>query len=68
MQFFLEPSFLKKHYFIKLTGVTPGNFDLVIVNEKVDEAYKCLREFLLGDIEQLNTTLTGDKGGAGDQP
>jgi len=47
-------------------GETPGNFDLVIVNDKVDEAYAKLKNFLLPDIEQLQKCLAAGNG-SGDQ-
>jgi len=45
-------------------GETPGNFDIVIVNDKVDEAYAKLKTFLLPDIQELLKCLeTGDISG-----
>ncbi|PSN39189.1 Guanylate kinase [Blattella germanica] len=32
------------------TGQTPGNFDLVVVNNSLDKAYTCLREFVLKEL------------------
>ncbi|KAG8193859.1 hypothetical protein JTE90_011420 [Oedothorax gibbosus] len=34
-------------------GEIPGNFDLIIVNDDVEEAYRQLKEYLLPDIEEL---------------
>jgi guanylate kinase len=50
-------------------GETPGNFDLVIVNDDVETAYSTLRKFLYPDIKALQEYLIkcGAKGGAGDQ-
>lgn len=50
-------------------GETPGNFDLVIVNDDVETAYCTLRKFLYPDIKALQEYLIkcGAKGGAGDQ-
>jgi hypothetical protein len=33
-------------------GKTPGNFDLVVVNDSLDEAYNILREFLMRELEE----------------
>ncbi|KAF8773835.1 Guanylate kinase like protein [Argiope bruennichi] len=38
-------------------GETPGNFDLVLVNDDLEEAYKQLKEFLLHDIENLKRRM-----------
>ncbi|XP_021950770.1 guanylate kinase [Folsomia candida] len=48
-------------------GITPGNFDLVIVNDEVDKAYGKLREFILPDIQQLEKEKTQTEGGDGDK-
>ncbi|GFY49856.1 guanylate kinase [Trichonephila inaurata madagascariensis] len=34
-------------------GETPGNFDLIVVNDDLEEAYRQLKEFLISDIEAL---------------
>ncbi|XP_013792667.2 guanylate kinase-like, partial [Limulus polyphemus] len=34
-------------------GETPGNFDLILVNDNVKNTYKYLRDFLIKDIEEL---------------
>lgn len=52
------------HFYI---GITPGNFDLVIVNDEVDKAYGKLREFILPDIQQLEKEKTQTEGGDGDK-
>lgn len=60
--------------FVLFLGMTPGNFDLVIVNDEVDKAYAKLREFILPDIQQLEKEQAAgiqpgmrDEGGAGDK-
>lgn len=50
-----EESLLKRLEAAKLEleyGDTPGNFDLVVVNDDLDEAYAKLREFILPEIEK----------------
>jgi len=42
-------------------GNSPGNFDVVIVNDNVDEAYSKLREFILPDVTKME-----EEGGSGD--
>jgi len=37
-------------------GDGEGNFDLVLVNDDIDEAYKTLRDFIIRDIEELKKT------------
>jgi len=34
-------------------GEVAGNFDVVLVNDCVDEAYASLRDYILQDIEEL---------------
>jgi len=34
-------------------GETPGNFDLILVNDDIEEAYNTLRQFILHDVESL---------------
>ena len=34
-------------------GATEGNFDIIIVNDDLQNAYKALRNFILNDIRQL---------------
>ena len=34
-------------------GETEGNFDIIIVNDDLDSAYRALRSFILPDIRQL---------------
>jgi hypothetical protein len=38
--------------FLCNAGKTPGNFDLVVVNNSVDKAYTILREFLVRELEE----------------
>ena len=40
-------------FWILCLGETPGNFDLVLVNDQLDSAYKKLRTFLMPDISEL---------------
>ena len=47
--------------FVFVTGNSPGNFDVVIVNDNVDEAYSKLRTFILPDITKME-----EEGGSGD--
>jgi len=42
-------------------GNSPGNFDVVIVNDNVDEAYSKLRTFILPDVTKMD-----EEGGSGD--
>ena len=37
-------------------GSVPGNFDLVLFNDDVDQAYQSLRNFILPDVEQLRNS------------
>ena len=34
-------------------GETPGNFDTIIVNDTIENAYQSLREFLLPQLEAM---------------
>ncbi|XP_023237883.1 guanylate kinase-like isoform X2 [Centruroides sculpturatus] len=42
-------------------GEQPGNFDLVLVNDNAEEAYKNLKKFLLREIEEVKNR-SGTKG------
>lgn len=42
-------------------GELPGNFDLVLVNDNAEEAYKNLKKFLLREIEEVKNR-SGTKG------
>ena len=37
-------------------GSVPGNFDIVLYNDDVDQAYEKLRNFMLPDVEQLKSS------------
>lgn len=37
-------------------GSVPGNFDIVLYNDDVDQAYENLRNFILPDVEQLKSS------------
>ena len=39
-------------------GETPGNFDIIIVNDQLDTAYLDLRNFILPEIEKLTRYMT----------
>ena len=34
-------------------GETPGNFDIIIVNDRLENAYLDLRNFIMPEIEKL---------------
>jgi len=34
-------------------GETPGNFDIILVNDDIEDAYANLRNFILRDVEEL---------------
>lgn len=63
---------LKKRLAVALAeiqyGETPGNFDLVLVNDSVDTAYMKLRNFLLPAIEEVRElrSSNGIQNGNGD--
>ncbi|GIX70019.1 guanylate kinase [Caerostris darwini] len=38
-------------------GETPGNFDLIVVNDDLEDAYRQLKEFLFPDIEALKKRM-----------
>ena len=37
-------------------GEDTSNFDIVIINDEIDEAYASLRDFILQDIEDLKNS------------
>ena len=39
-------------------GETPGNFDIIIINDQLDTAYLDLRNFILPEIEKLTRYMT----------
>lgn len=46
------------HHLFKVSayssGSDPNNFDIVIVNDKLDKAYQELKEFLMPLIQEVN--------------
>ena len=44
-------------------GEEPGNFDVIIVNDDLEKAYKTLREFVLPEVrrQQAGTATNGSK-------
>ncbi len=46
--------------------MAPGNFDLVLVNDDVEEAYTKLQKFLYPDISEVLDYMKKRKEGAGD--
>jgi len=49
-------------------GMTPGNFDIIIVNDDLDVAYKQLKTFILPDITKLQEFQKQEAvGGGGDR-
>ena len=38
-------------------GETPGNFNVVIVNDDLETAYQSLRAFVLPEIERLKESI-----------
>lgn len=43
-------------------GEEPGNFDVIIVNDDLEECYKKLREFVLPEVRRQQGGTTGTNG------